>query len=118
MTEAKQFKTLLVASLASDFAHLDTNVEELRELATHVLGRPIFSHQLADHAISDEISAAIIAQFPNMPTKADAKHNPDAAAGKAVVAYGEFVLVEPGKDLKKGGPISDLTKVSSGGGSE
>jgi hypothetical protein len=66
VADAKQFSTAAIASLATGV--LLCKFREMHDAAEFMMGHPIWTHHFASKALNQKIRAAIVAQFPEMPT--------------------------------------------------
>lgn len=108
MTEVKQFPTLVVASTLTGISMAVMRISARPECAEWLCGYPVGTHELAYQPIMDDYIAKGYAQFPDMPTKAAAEADFQAAAAKAVAAYGEVLTVNRGTGERSENPIETL----------
>lgn len=112
---AKQFPTLVVASAITGvgLCHIPNGYSKMMEVASHLLGTPVWLHELAHGPTQDAYSEEGYRQFPDMPTKAEAKADWQAAAAKALAAYGETVTVRQGTAVRLESPVQTLKAMVS-----
>ncbi|QAZ45906.1 hypothetical protein [Mesorhizobium sp. Pch-S] len=107
---AKTFPTLHVASCITGIGLCDgINYSAMQEIASHLFGAPIWTHELAHGPTNDAFSQEGYRQFPNMPTPVEANADFVAAAAKAVAAYGDTISVEEGTQGRREGPLNTLS---------
>jgi hypothetical protein len=63
--QTKSIDPAALAGLTTGFVL--TNFADMHEAAEHVMGAPIWTHQFP--VVLEELKAAILAQFPDMPTE-------------------------------------------------
>lgn len=115
---AKTFPTLHVASAVTGIAMCEgMNYSSMQEIASHLFGASIWTHELAHEPTKDAYAAEGYRQFPNLPTEAEARADWHAAARKALDAYGETLTVEAGNHGRREAPTETLTAmlVTDGG---
>lgn len=88
----KNIDPAALASLTTDV--LMSTFDEVHEAAEHLLGRPVFTHELARPEIAAQLCAAVVARFPDMPTEEPADWRATAVDLRA--RYGAAVAVEGG----------------------
>lgn len=105
----KTFPTLHVASCITGIGLCEgMNYSRMQEIASHLFGTPIWTHELAHRPTVDACREEGYRQFPAMPTQAEAEANWQAAADKAVAAYGETVTVAEGTHGRREHPVDTL----------
>lgn len=108
----KQFRTLVVASAVTGVTMAESmTFSEIHQLMDHVIGYPIFTHEMADPAHHGTIKHRLRAQFPDLPTEQAAGADWKAAAAAAVLKYGETVMVEAGEDPRIEHPLDSLKRL-------
>jgi hypothetical protein len=109
----KVFSTLAVASAATGVGLSEgLNYSLMMEIGSHVLGFPIWTHELADRPLMARVHDALLAQFPGLPTKDEALNDWRAAAAKATAAYGEQMTVREGTGARDESPIDSLARIA------
>jgi len=79
----------------------------VHEAITHVLGREVWTHELP--SVSDEARAAVLRQFPEMPTNVERSWSETAAA--ILAKYGATVEVETGSTHRMVDPFTTAVEV-------
>lgn len=105
--ETKQIRTLILGSITCDRSLCDCAFSDIHEAMNHVLGHPIWTHELSYFA--DQAKEQIIAQFPDMPTEP-----PDdwrVCALDLIARYGETVPVRRGNLERQSGPLETLREI-------
>lgn len=106
---AKTFPTLHVASCVTGTALCEGfNYSRMQEIASHLFGGPVWTHELVHAPTRDAYVEEGYRQFPDLPTRAEAEADYEAAARKAVAAYGETLTVEEGKHGRRESPVDTL----------
>lgn len=106
----REFPTLHVASCITGIGLCESlSISRMQEVASHLLGYPIWTHELGNKSITAAIEAEGRRQFPNMPTKEFASDVWQAAAEAAEAAYGKTVIVKMGGEERSRNPIDALT---------
>lgn len=105
MAETKIFDPRALASITTGILLLD-GFGKVHEAIEHVLGRSLWTHELP--GASKEASAAVLAQFPDMPTEcADWR-----VVGDAVIdRYGAEVAVRRGSTERTVSPLATARMV-------
>lgn len=113
MTE-KEFPTLIVASTITGIAlcQIKGGLGPMLECAAHLLGGPVWNHEFCHEPTMMEISEAAYSQFPDLPTRAEAEADYQAAAAKALAAYGPVVSVKEGTFRRRESPLATLRTVA------
>jgi hypothetical protein len=108
--DAKTFQTIEVASCLTGIALGDIKggYSKMQEVASVLFGADIWTHELVHEPTVDAYREEGYLQFPDMPTKAEAEADWQAAGAKAVAAYGPTVTVQPGKHGRREGPVKTL----------
>jgi len=83
----------------------------MQEIASHLFGGPIWTHELAHEPTVDAYREEGYRQFPAMPTPAEAKADYLSAAAKAVGAYGETISVAEGSHGRREHPVETLAAI-------
>lgn len=105
----KQFPTLHVASCITGIGLCEgLNYSRMKEIASHLFGDQLWTHELPHGPTNDAYTEEGYRQFPDMPTRAEAEADFEAAARKAVATYGETVTVEEGKHGRREHPFDTL----------
>lgn len=92
-TETKSLDPVALAGLTTGV--LLSDFSAMHEAAEHVMGHPVWTHQFS--TLRDKIQAAVLAQFPDMPTSVEPigwKATRDAVRAR----YGETVEVRKGTE--------------------
>lgn len=109
----KTFDTLAVASAATGVALRDgMNFALMAEIAAHVMGFPVWTHELGDKVMTARIYRAIATQLPRLPTRELAQADWRAAASEAISAYGDTVELAEGADERTEGPLASLARMT------
>lgn len=107
---AKSYPTLHVASCLTGVVLCHgLNISVMQEIASHLYGQEIWTHELVYHSIQHAYVDEGYRQFPGMPTRGEAEADHEVAAAKALAAYGDSVTVEPGTSVRTEGPIGTLS---------
>lgn len=113
MTKTKEFKTLAVASVATGIGMMKgLRFSDMQEISEFVLGHQVWTHELADKAMTARVEAAIRSQLPAMPSHEAAGKNWSAAAADALFTYGETVLLSEGSETRAENPIASLARMT------
>jgi hypothetical protein len=113
MAKIETFDTLLVASACCGIALTDSiSVSLLSKIGSHVLGFPVWTHELGPTGYAGRIEAAIRRQFMDMPSEAEARSDWRSAAARSVARYGETVEVEAGSETRREDPIESLARIT------
>lgn len=105
----KSFNTLHVASAMTGIGLCEgLNYSKVQEIMSHALGRPIWTHEIAHRPTIAEFQAIMESLFPDMPTEIEARSDFQAAAKKAVAAYGETVRIPFGETERPETPVETL----------
>lgn len=114
--QLKPFPTLVVASASSGVGLAERlRFSDIQEVAEWVLGYSVWTHELADKALCEMLTAAIRRQLPDMPG-ADIE-GLDAggwiALGLAAVErYGEIVSLKRGDGQRGESPLASLQRLA------
>lgn len=109
MSDRAKFPTLHVAScLTGRVLSLGMNVSTMQEIASHLFGAPIWTHELTHGPTEDAYTEEGYRQFPDMPTAIEAEADWQAAARKALATYGETVDVAKGTHGRRESPVATL----------
>lgn len=108
----RTFPTLHVASALTGVG-LTTGMSysNIQEIASHLFGAPIWTHELVHEPTKDAYVEEGYRQFPDMPTREEAMADYEAAAAKAVAAYGETVEVAEGSHGRRESPVDTLSRL-------
>ncbi|WP_084398322.1 DUF7736 domain-containing protein [Henriciella aquimarina] len=116
MAETKEFPTLQIASAITGIGLCEgMKYSDMQVAFDHILGRPVWTHELGHGATTEKVRELGFAQFPDMPAREEAQADWKAAAAKALAAYGETVTVRRGQDVREADPISTAIEMRSGG---
>lgn len=108
----KTFSTLAVASAATGIGMgSGLTFALMSEISAHVLGYPVWTHELGDKQTAGKVHDALRLQFPELPTREEAEADWLAAAIKATSVYGPTVSVIEGDGKREEGPIASLTRM-------
>lgn len=108
----KTFPTLRVASTITGIALThDMTYSDMQEIASHLFGAPIWTHELIHEPTKDAYVEEGYRQFPDMPSQAEAEADFKAAAAKAVAAYGDTVEVAEGTHGRRESPVDTLSRM-------
>lgn len=111
-TETQTFPTLHVASAATGIMLADgMTISIMHQISEFAVGHKIWTHELADGAMTRRIHAAINSQLPGLPTRAEASADWKSAAAKATAVYGETVELVRGKLERAEGPMTSLARI-------
>lgn len=80
---------------------------KVHEAIIHVLGREVWTHELP--SVSAEATAAVLRQFPDMPT--DVGGDWKATATAITSKFGALVDVEQGHTKRTAGPVETLVAI-------
>lgn len=113
---AKTFPTLHVATLITGIGLCEIKSEDgvfghLSEIASHLIGAPVWTHELGRGSTHDAFVAEGYRLFPDMPTREEASEDWQAAAATATAAYGENVTIEEGTAGRTQGPLDTLAEM-------
>lgn len=108
----RTFPTLHVASAITGIG-LTTGMSysNIQEIASHLFGAPIWTHELVHEPTKDAYVEEGYRQFPDMPTREEAMADYEAAAAKAVAAYGATVEVAEGSHGRRESPVDTLSQM-------
>ncbi|MCO5144566.1 MAG: hypothetical protein M9895_00155 [Aquamicrobium sp.] len=108
----KTFPTLRVASTITGIALThDMTYSDMQEIASHLFGAPIWTHELVHEPTKDAYVEEGYRQFPDMPTAEEASANYETAAIKALAAYGDTVEVAEGTHGRRESPVDTLSRM-------
>jgi hypothetical protein len=105
----KALDPLALASITTGRSTIGFN--KTHEAFEHVMGHPIWTHEMADKALWIRGRDAVLAQFPAMPVNWDGQDY-DAFAAKVRSFYGETVDVEEGTETRDKSPLETLQEVA------
>lgn len=108
----KTFDTYLVASAVTGIAMGPMTFGDIQEVWEMLLGAPVWTHELAHEPTHDAVSEECYRQFPDMPTRAEAEEDFEAARTKAEAAYGHFVTVRRGDHGRRETPLETIGAVA------
>lgn len=108
MSKTKEFPTLIVASALTGIGLCKSSFDEIQEIADHLLGYEIWTHELMNDEIKDAYRAEGFKQFPQMPTRQEALEDWQVAAAQAILTYGETVNVVRGDHKRTKGPVQNF----------
>lgn len=106
----KTFPTLAVATAATGVGLTSMPFSAVHEICEHVIGHPVWTHELGHGAVTDRIRDLLLAQFPELPSPELANEDWQAAAKKATDAYGETMTVPHGSEERAAHPINTLVE--------
>lgn len=118
MSEKKEFKTLAVGT-ASCGVVLTNGVtySDLQAIVEHVLGHPVWTHELTDKGVLLRMSSAIREQLPDMPENdGEDDLNCELIAGRLLQTYGETVTLEKGSDERTEDPVTSAFRIIANSG--
>lgn len=105
----RTFPTLHVASCLTGIGLCNgLSFSNVQEIASHLFGAPIWTHEIAHKPTQDAYVEEGYRQFPDLPTRLEAEADFEAAARKAVATYGETLTVEEGKHGRRESPVDTL----------
>jgi hypothetical protein len=108
----KTFPTLHVATCLTGIGLCeDISYSRVQEIASHLFGAPIWTHELIHAPTLDAYKSEGYRQFPDMPTAAEAEADYEAAARKAVATYGETIDVVEGTHGRREHPVDTLSRL-------
>ena len=111
----KDFKTVLVASAATGIGVMregdSFSYSDLQEFYSHVLGFPIWTHEMGTGPLMDIAKMQIRELFPEIPARDYCADNPCRAAQIMIDIYGETVAVEKGVGERPADPIATLKQM-------
>lgn len=107
--EVKEFPTTVVASIAT-MIHMAEGFKfgDIHECAEWIAGHPIWTHEFADKVVVEMLAADAYSQFPNLPTRDEARADFRVAAAKAIAEYGLTVTVTRGNGIRDKHPLDTL----------
>lgn len=106
---AKSFPTLYVASTITGIGLCNgMKFSDMQEIASHLFGASIWTHELIHEPTKDAYVSEGYRQFPDMPTPQEAQTDYQAAARKAISAYGDSVEVQEGSRGRRESPVDTL----------
>ena len=109
MSDTKHFDPAALASIADGRLMCDFSV--MHEAIEHVLGRPVWTHELADHDLAEEARRQVIAQFPDMAQRTETPWQEVRDAVRA--RYGDSVPVKRGHCVMTEHPRTSLVRMFS-----
>lgn len=104
---AKEFPTLVVASTITGVTLCRVHASEMDQVANYLFGAPVRKLDLTHEPKAAYVQEGYC-QFPDMPTREEAQADWEAAARKAVAAYGETVTVQQGTHGRRESPAQTL----------
>lgn len=108
----RTFPTLHVASTITGIGLTEgMNYSDMQEIAAHLFGAPIWTHELVHEPTKDAYVEEGYRQFPDMPSQAEAEADFKAAAAKAIAAYGDTVDVAEGTHGRRESPVDTLSRM-------
>lgn len=115
LIEYKDFPTLHVASATTGISLCDgLNYSRMMEITSHILGYSIWTHELAHKPTLATLREIVNANWPLLPSSEEAKEDWEAAAAKAVEAYGKTMTIPKGDGVRDIGPIKALSEIMDG----
>ena len=105
----KIFNSLDVATVLTGIAmRKGFTVSLAQEIASHLLGYDIYTHELVHEPTQDAYTEEGYRQFPDMPRR-DAVHaDLNAATSQVLAAYGPKVTVARGNHVRREHPLDTL----------
>lgn len=107
MSEIKQLDPRALAGITTGVLLVSEGFPAIHEAIEHVLGRPVWTHELPQ--CWNEARAAVLAQFPEMPTDVGGDYQATADAVRA--KYGDRVPVHRGSTVRALDPITTARMV-------
>ena len=111
--ETKTFSVPALASLTT--GRLLCGFSEMHELAEHLLGHPVWTHEFASKPLWDRMKAKLLEQHPDIPTETpdDVETNWQAYRDRLIDELGESREIVKGSDERGKGPIETLRELRS-----
>jgi len=118
MPDPKTFPTEIVLSLTTGVLLKAGGFGDMHELAEHVRGSSIWTHEFADKALWRELSEAVFAQHPQL-REAEEFERGDAAievylpeyVARAIARFGESLSIAKGATGRTESPIASLQRI-------
>lgn len=108
--EIKSFPAHAVGTMATGVCLGDFG--EATAVAEWVMGYPIWTHEYP--SLGNAIRDAIIAQYPDMPTRIEAKQGWEATRDSIVAKYGAEIALKRGTGERSRHPIETAAAAISG----
>lgn len=107
------FDTLLVASTACGIALTDKiSWSLMSKLGSHVLGFPVWTHELGTNGYGLVIEARLRRLFPTLPSEDLARADWKAAADAALALFGPTLDVPRGNETRTEGAVESLARIT------
>jgi hypothetical protein len=122
MADAKTFPIETVLGLTTGILLKAKGFGELHELAEHVAGHAIFTHEFADEQLWRRLVARVFAQHPQLRgaesfVLAAGAEADDCLADyvrRVVVAFGVTLEIAPGSGARAESPLQSLQRIAPG----
>jgi hypothetical protein len=109
--ETQEFPTLEMATSFSGVGLCQMSYSRVGEICSWVLGRDLFTHEIAHTPTVEEYRRLILEQFPQMPDEEECVADYEAAGRRAIEAYGETVTVKRGVPHRTVSPVQTLREM-------
>lgn len=114
----KQFPIEIVLSLTTGILLKQGGFGEMQELAEHVLGHPVWTHEFAEKALWEKMNEAVFAQHPSL-RNAEVFERPaedldaylDAYVSRAIARFGATLEIERGSVERTESPFANARRV-------
>lgn len=102
----KTFSTAAVVSLTSGL--LLCKFSDMHELAEHVMGHPIWTHEFASKPLWELMRSKLLEQHPGLPVDAEGydKGNWQDFLAAACVKFGETLEIAKGEEVRAADPVT------------
>lgn len=108
----------LSACLSVSTGRLCGNFGDMHELAEHLLGHPVWTHEFADRVLVDRLEAAMNAAVPGLPNHDAAKHVDKTNYLQFVAEWegklGKSVMIPKGSTMRTENPVESLERMMPG----
>lgn len=116
----KDYPIEIVLSLTTGYLLKEGGFSDMHELAEHVLGHPVWTHEFADKGLFERMREALFAQYPDLrdveefdsvAAKIDVAAYLSGYVTRAVVQYGATLEVERGVCERTESPLASARRV-------
>lgn len=114
----REFPTEVVLSLTTGFLLKHGGFGEMAELAAHVLGHPVWTHEFADAELIARMREAVFAQHPALRDvetfvrpERDLATYVDGYVARAVEKFGARLSVAPGSEERTEDPLTSAERI-------
>ena len=105
----KTFDARVIGTLTTGIVLL-ADMPAIHEAFEHVLGHPVWTHELADKAVWKAATTNIVAAHPKFPTSKPADWQ--ALAEELVVRYPDGVTLPRGTGFRRADPLTTLREIA------